>query len=99
MFFILMLYASFVDIFYMPCLTKHSNGNLGDFPNSKFFHTSLEPDDSEDVISLPRMFSSLHFALSSLNFSLNHILTTNAYVLVSYYGCYNKTPQTGWLIL
>lgn len=49
--FILMLYASFVDIFYMPCLTKHSNGNLGDFPNSKFIHTSLEPDDSEDVIS------------------------------------------------
>ena len=46
-----MLYASFVDIFYTPCLAKYSYGNLGDFPNSKFFPISLELDDSEDVIS------------------------------------------------
>lgn len=30
----------------------------------------------EDVCPVPRIFCLLHFALSRLNFSLNHILTT-----------------------
>ena len=32
--------------------------------------------ESEDVCPVPRIFCLLHFALSGLNFSLNHILTT-----------------------